>query len=168
MKLQKFILSPPNDYEIAAVYSKGSGDLLFCIHGLGCSHNSFRSLEGQSELKDYSFLAVDLFGFGNSGRSDEFSYSMEDHAEICAALLQQFSYERLHLLAHSMGGAIALLLPPNILDSVESFANIEGNLIAADCGIASRRARQRCRSINFNPRFSLNSNSNLLNTHLSI
>ena len=38
-----------------------------------------------------------------------------------------------------MGGAIALLLPSKILDSIVSFANIEGNLIAEDCGIVSRQ-----------------------------
>jgi hypothetical protein len=59
MKLQTFKVG---DYEIAATYSKGSGDLLFCIHGLGSSHDSFRYLEGQSAFNGYSILALIYLG----------------------------------------------------------------------------------------------------------
>jgi pimeloyl-ACP methyl ester carboxylesterase len=140
VKIQMLNLGPAPGYAIAAAYAQGSGDLLLCIHALGCSHHSFRDWENQSALRSFTFLAPDLLGFGASDRSDSFSYTMEDHAEICAELLGHFDYERLHIVAHSMGGAIALLLPPDLLDSAESFANIEGNLTPADCGIASRRA----------------------------
>jgi pimeloyl-ACP methyl ester carboxylesterase len=140
MRLETFNVRLVKDYEIAAAYSRGMADLLFCIHGLGCSHDSFRDLEAQPALRECSALVPDLYGFGNSGRSEEFSYSMEAQAEICAGLLRQFRYERLHVVAHSMGGAIALLLPQDVLNSAESFASVEGNLTSADCGVASRRA----------------------------
>ena len=141
MKLQTFRVSLSKDYDIAAAYAKGSGDLLFCIHGLGCNHAVYRHIEAQPVLQSCSFLVPDLYGSGSSGRSDQFSYSMEDQAEICAGLLREFTYERLHLVAHSMGGAIALLLPPHVLDSAQSFANVEGNLIAEDC-FASREVAE--------------------------
>ncbi len=140
MKMQMFDLGRAPGHRIAATYARGSGDLLFCIHALGCSHHSYRHWESQSALRGYSFLAPDLFGFGASDRSERFSYTMQDHAELCAELLGHFDYEHLHIVAHSMGGAIALLLPAELLDSADSFANIEGNLTPADCGIASRRA----------------------------
>ena len=130
------------DHQIAAAYSQRGKDLLFCIHGLGCSHTTYRRLEDEAGLRDYSYLAVDLLGFGDSSRPEAASYTMELHADICSGLLQHIPYARLHLVAHSMGGAIALLLPPQILDAAESFANVEGNLIAADCGFASRRAAE--------------------------
>ncbi len=139
MNLETFTVRLRKDYEIAAASSQGTTDLLFCIHGLGCSHNSFRNLGTEPALHKYSALIPDLYGFGNSGRSEEFSYSMEAHAEICVGLLRQSRYERLHLVAHSMGGAVALLLPQDILDSVESFASVEGNLTSADCNVSSRR-----------------------------
>jgi len=113
--------------------------LLFCIHGLTRSRESFRHLESHAEFNNCSILAPDLLGFGSSDKPEDFSYTMQDHAEICAELLQQVDYERLHLVAHSMGGAIALLLPSKILNAAESLANIEGNLIAEDCGIVSRQ-----------------------------
>lgn len=127
-------------YKIAAKYSEAGEDLIFCIHGLGCSHDSFRYLRNQSELDDVSALSVDLLGFGASDRPGQFSYSMEDQAALCAALLEQIKFGRLHVVAHSMGGAIGLLLPPELLSPDASFANVEGNLIAEDCGITSRRA----------------------------
>lgn len=112
---------------------------MFCIHSLTRSRDSFRHLESHSEFRSCSILAPDLLGFGSSDQPEDFSYTMQDHAKICAQILLQVDYERLHLVAHSMGGAIALLLPSKILDSAESFANIEGNLTAEDCGIVSRR-----------------------------
>jgi pimeloyl-ACP methyl ester carboxylesterase len=44
----------------------------------------------------------------------------------------------IHIVAHSMGGAVALLLPDEILEGTKTFTNVEGNLIGADCGIISR------------------------------
>jgi len=112
---------------------------LFCIHSLTRSRDSFRQLESHSEFSNCSILIPDLLGFGLSDKPEDFLYTIQDHAEICAELLQQVEYKRLHLVAHSMGGAIALLLPSKTLDSAESFANVEGNLIAEDCGIVSRQ-----------------------------
>ena len=137
MKLQTFTVG---DQKLAAAYSAGSDDLVFCIHGLGCSHSSFRQIFESSALKGCSLLCVDLLGFGASDKPLHFSYSMQEHAALCEQLLQQLDFRRLHIVAHSMGGAVGLLLSPKILENLASFANVEGNLIAEDCGVASRKA----------------------------
>ena len=64
---------------------------------------------------------------------------MEAQARVCAEILKEFSDRNLHIVAHSMGGAVALLLPDDILNDTKTFANIEGKLVGADCGVASRR-----------------------------
>ena len=127
-------------YKMAAHYSEGGNDLVFFIHGLGCSRDSFQQIYNFPVLQKYSLLCPDLLGFGMSDKPLDFSYTMSDHAKICELLLDQFTFERLHIVAHSMGGAIGLLLSSRLLDSVTSFINVEGNLIAEDCGVASRRA----------------------------
>lgn len=125
-------------YGISLKYRSVSQDLIVFIHGLGCSKDSFEDVWCNKGLTGLSILAFDLLGFGQSQKPTEFSYSLEDHARVCEAVIKNFPEHRLHLVAHSMGGAIALLLSGDILDSAISFINVEGNLIGEDCGVVSR------------------------------
>ena len=115
-------------------------ELLICLHGLGCSSETFRDVWEYPDFDAYSILCPDLPGFGESDAPTEFSYSMEDHALVCSEILSKHRFDRLHLVGHSMGGAIGLLLPDSTLASVDSFANVEGNLNSEDCVFGSRRA----------------------------
>jgi pimeloyl-ACP methyl ester carboxylesterase len=118
-------------------FHPGATDLVLFLHGLACSREAFRYLFDGSYFPGTTLLVPDLPGFGLSVKPDHFSYTMEDQAEICTQLLSLFPFQRLHLVAHSMGGAIALLLSQQI-SPICSFANIEGNLISDDCGLLSR------------------------------
>jgi len=126
-------------YEIATTFRKHGDELLFFLHGLGCSKESIKDIWFRDELSGYSILALDLVGFGDSSKSDDFSYKMEDQALVCAELVRKLFKKKVHIIAHSMGGAIGLLLPPALLDSTLSFANLEGNLSSEDCGLVSRK-----------------------------
>jgi len=125
--------------EVASAVREADDDLLFFIHGLGCSKDSFRSFWKRPDFVHNSALAIDLPGFGDSSKPDRFSYTMQDQAHVCTEILTLYSDKRLHLVTHSMGCAVALLLPDEILNTVSTFACIEGNLIGADCGVVSRR-----------------------------
>jgi pimeloyl-ACP methyl ester carboxylesterase len=140
MKLMKFtILIDGQSIEIVANVRDSGENLIFLVHGLGCSKDSFHHLWNRNDFDDYSVLALDLAGFGESSKSNRFSYTMEAQARICAEILTKFSFKKLHIVAHSMGGAVALLLPDEILNGTKTFTNIEGNLTGADCGIISRK-----------------------------
>ncbi len=106
--------------------------MLLLLHGIGCSKESFRDIWFRDEFSDYSIISLDLLGFGNSSKSDKFSYKMEDHASVCAKVVNEISSKKVHIIAHSMGGAIGLLLPASLLNSALTFANLEGNLISED------------------------------------
>ncbi len=125
--------------DIAVSYRKASGDLLFFIHGLGCSKESFEDVIYHEGFRGFSILLIDLAGFGNSTGHDQFSYAINDHARVCEEVLKGFQYDGLHIVAHSMGGAVGLLLSNSVLSQTVSFSNIEGNLIGEDCGLISRQ-----------------------------
>ncbi|HUG35183.1 MAG TPA: alpha/beta hydrolase [Anaerolineales bacterium] len=125
--------------EVASAVREADDDLLFFIHGLSCSKDSFRSFWNRPDFMQNSALAIDLPGFGDSSKPDVFSYTMHDQARVCTEILTMYSDKRLHLVTHSMGCAVALLLPDGILNTTSTFACIEGNLIGADCGVVSRR-----------------------------
>ena len=111
-----------------------NGDVLL-IHGLGCSKESFDELLNGEWLKDRRLIAPDLPGFGKSSGPQEYSYTMEAHAKCLSGLLAKLKVTNPVIIAHSMGGAIALLLIEQ-LPSVEYFFCLEGNLIAEDCTIS--------------------------------
>lgn len=119
-------------------YNLSNLDTILFLHGLSCSLDSFRNLFDEDYFPDKNLLLVDLIGFGSSSKPNDFSYTMYDQASVINKLISQLPTTKLHIVAHSMGGAIALLLDENILNNVVSFTNIEGNLISDDCGILSR------------------------------
>ncbi|MGE5627917.1 MAG: alpha/beta fold hydrolase [Solirubrobacterales bacterium] len=125
--------------ELSVKYRKGNNELILFIHGLGCSKDSFEQLWGFPDFKAYSLVTFDLVGFGDSEKTLDFSYDIADQAEICKLLLSQFQYDIVHIVGHSMGGAIGVLLMEGLKSSSASFINVEGNLIGADCGLISRK-----------------------------
>lgn len=115
-------------------------DLILFIHGLGCAKENFESVWSQNKLMAYSIIAVDLPGFGDSPGPDFFSYDLEEHAAVCCCLLADLPAYRVHIVGHSMGGAIGLILAEKIYDRLGSFINVEGNLIGQDCNVSRRKA----------------------------
>jgi pimeloyl-ACP methyl ester carboxylesterase len=89
-----------------AIYGEGRPVLL--IHGFGEDSqvwvNQVDFLSGSFQL-----IVPDLDGSGQSDFIPEV-FSMDDHAEMLAALLRSENIEAAHIVGHSMGGYIALAL----------------------------------------------------------
>jgi pimeloyl-ACP methyl ester carboxylesterase len=128
------------DLDIACLHRKSGADCVLFIHGLGCSKESFRdAFDFHWPDDSLSLLAFDLVGHGNSSKPADYTYTLEQQAEIVTNLLRDLAVGNVHIVAHSMGGAIALLAMRS-LTSVKSFFCLEGNLIAEDCTLSKRVA----------------------------
>lgn len=135
----KTITYQEEDFTFSLHYRKKSQDLLMFIHGLGYSKEDYNSAWEHTDFDTYSLLAIDLIGFGKSSRPSDYSYAIEEQAELCKLLLEEFPEERIHIVAHSVGGGIGVLLAERILAKLASVVSIEGNLIGEDCGLITRK-----------------------------
>ena len=114
------------------------GDIFF-IHGLGCSKESFDNAFTDNCFAGWRLIAPDLPGFGESSKPAELSYSMNEQADILKKLLDKLKSECPVIVAHSMGGAVGILLN-DMLPSIEYFFCLEGNLISEDCFVSAKIA----------------------------
>jgi len=127
---------PGRELRLTAWFRDTADDLVMFVHGQGCSKKNFHAAWQRPELRECSLLAPDLPGFGRSPRPAEFSYRLQDHARVLAALIDTFASRRIHLVAHSMGGTIALLLSRRILSRMASLILVEPRLMTASSGLA--------------------------------
>lgn len=83
------------------------------VHGLGGSTYSFDRMIDVLKKEGYIIVAVDLPGFGYSGRPEKFDHSQTSRAKLLWSLLSdldrnssisEFSAMPWHLVGHSMGG----------------------------------------------------------------
>jgi pimeloyl-ACP methyl ester carboxylesterase len=77
------------------------------IHGFGGHHYSFRYLVPALSER-HRVIAVDLLGFGYSGRKREADYSNTAQAERVVKLMNHLGIQKASLLGHSMGGGVVM------------------------------------------------------------
>ncbi|MGB4758551.1 MAG: alpha/beta hydrolase [Candidatus Saccharimonadales bacterium] len=131
---------------IATKYKRNTNDWIVFLHGLGCAKESFDGVFTDELAQEYSILTFDFVGFGKSDKPDNFSYRLEDHAEIARCVIEQVAPGPVIIVAHSMGGTIGLLLAQGLKNLV-SFVNVEGNLLPEDAGIVSRQTAEQDESV---------------------
>ncbi|MFC7260681.1 alpha/beta fold hydrolase [Streptomyces lutosisoli] len=114
------------------------------VHGLGSASTVYNAhIAARPELAGRRTLFVDLPGHGISDRPADFGYTLEDHADALAAALDAAHVAGAELVAHSMGGAVAIVLAHRRPDLVSRLVLTEANLdpyplvTAGSSGIAS-------------------------------
>ena len=131
---------------LSARYRPGSGDktndLILLIHGLGCDKHSFDEAWESDTLQNYAMLAADFPGCGDSPIASDQQPTMPFYADALFELLADYTFERLHIVAHSMGAAPGFLLTEKPGLPLASFVNVEGNLVPEDAGMLSRRTAE--------------------------
>jgi pimeloyl-ACP methyl ester carboxylesterase len=136
------LLAGGREFNLAAWQRETGGEeLLICVHGLGCSKQSYSGVFDRTELRDWSLLAFDLPGFGRSPRPADYSHDLKDQATLLRALLDANASRRIVLLAHSMGGTLSLLLPGPVLSRLAGMVLVEPRLLAASSTVSAEANR---------------------------
>lgn len=88
------------------VHAKGKGEAVLCLHGFDRDGSDFMAFP-ENFYKHYQVLAVDYFAHG---KSDNFKgkVSKKEYADFLIRILNFYGQEKVHLVAYSMGGRLAL------------------------------------------------------------
>jgi pimeloyl-ACP methyl ester carboxylesterase len=85
----------------------GQGDPVVLVHGLNASTFTYRYTVPELSRKT-RVIAIDLLGFGYSGRPVDADYSLSAHADRLARLLDHLGIKEAAVAGHSMGGGVAM------------------------------------------------------------
>jgi pimeloyl-ACP methyl ester carboxylesterase len=88
---------------------EGQGEPVILLHGIPTWGYLWQGLL-PALTKSHRVLIPDLLGFGYSDKSDRFDRSLARQAEMIATWLEQLGVVRASLVAHDIGGGVALRL----------------------------------------------------------
>ena len=102
------------------VEDHGAGEPVLLVHGFGSSAYSWRRVMADLE-RDFRVLAVDLAGFGFTERPREkTAYTRYAQGELLVDLMDRLGIDRVHLVGHSYGGAVAAALAVRSPERIET------------------------------------------------
>ena len=90
---------------------------ILLIHGFVSSIYTFNRLIPLLQ-KNFSVIAIDLLGFGQSEKSTTFIYSYTNYATLVTEVIAYFQLKKVTIAGHSMGGQIALYTAREIPEKV--------------------------------------------------
>src|ERR1017187_10431756 len=93
-----------HNLSVATLIAKRQNIWIVALHGIQSNKALFEPFFSQPFALEYSSLAIDFLGFGDSAKPETFSYSVEDQAIIVKNVLDQLGIEQIHLIGHSLGG----------------------------------------------------------------
>jgi pimeloyl-ACP methyl ester carboxylesterase len=103
------------------------------------AHASFASVvHAHPALTKQRSIFVDLLGSGFSDGPEDFGYSLEEHADTVARLLDELVLKGCCVVGYSMGGAVAITLASIRPDLASRLVLVEANLDPGG-GFASKR-----------------------------
>lgn len=92
-----------------AYYEEGEGPPLLLIHGCPFSSFIWRKVIGELSTH-YRCLAPDLLGLGDTETAPDADWSLPAQAAMVVGLMDGLDIERVHMVGHDHGGAVAQLL----------------------------------------------------------
>lgn len=119
----------------------GQGPCLVMLHGLGCDQDTFAAAFSRKELRTRPLLTLDFPGFGHSSLPQGYACTLPAWARTTLSLLDALGLGRVHLLGHSMGGSIAVLLARDLGPRLASLISVEGTMLGEECALSREIAR---------------------------
>ncbi|MFC9269051.1 alpha/beta fold hydrolase [Streptomyces zhihengii] len=101
----------PEGGQIRWVQLPGQEPSRVYVHGLGATSPAyFAEVAVHPLLSGRRSLLIDMLGHGISDRPTDFDYTLESHADALAAALASAGVTGAELIAHSMGGSVAIVM----------------------------------------------------------
>lgn len=126
--------------EVSLFHRPAGPRTLVYFHGLGSTKADFAGATRCQDLSDYTIVGFDYPGSGGSSYPDSQAVSLTDLGEIASRVFERLELHNVTAVAHSMGGAVALLSARKHPDIVGAMINVEGNLAPIDCEMFSGEA----------------------------
>lgn len=108
---------------------EGAGDPVILLHGITTYSFIWRKIIPLL-AKHYDTIAPDLLGCGGSDKPLDEDYSIKNQSEIVAGFIKKLKLNRVHLIAHDIGGGIAQILAVNYPELIKDVTVI--NTVAYD------------------------------------
>lgn len=120
---------------------KSDAPVVLFLHGWGCDGSIFQVFE--NEVTRYaSILTVDFPGHGQSGEPAE-PWGVPEYAAQVRQLLKKLNISKVHVIAHSFGGRVAIWLSSHHPELVDKMVITGGaGLRKTDNGKPSKRQTQ--------------------------
>ncbi|CAN5254367.1 hypothetical protein BH18CHL2_BH18CHL2_12200 [soil metagenome] len=119
------------------------GEPVLCVHGVGGWAENWRETLATLEAAGFRGIAADLPGFGESERVAGARYFTGDsplYASFVPALLDALSLPAVHLLGHSLGGAIAYITAVTAPERIRSLTLVAPGGLGHDVALPLRLA----------------------------
>ena len=122
------------DMQVSMVrhYNDSLAPIVF-LHGFGSTKEDYADIAHHTTFIGRPFVAYDMPGCGETFCHDLSQISISFLVNTARAILRELGIKRFHLVGHSMGGLVALILAHQAQDQVLSFINIKGNVAPEDC-----------------------------------
>ena len=120
---------------------KSDAPTVLFLHGWGCDGSIFNAFIPDMN-KQASVLTVDFPGHGQSGEPTD-PWGVPEYAEQICMLLKELKIGKVHIVAHSFGGRVAIWLGSHHSELVEKIVITGGaGLHKPDAGTSSKKQKQ--------------------------
>lgn len=109
----------------------GTGDVVLLLHGWGREAATFQPVF-EWLAQSHKVYALDLPGFGKS-QVPPTAWDSSDYAQFVTAFLEKFGIPKAHLIGHSFGGRISIIL------SAEHPEKVDKLILVDSAGIKPKR-----------------------------